>query len=168
MLFSELAGQLVDVLRHLDIHRGPRDVDAFLMSKGRKYLVAWLHDVCLRYRELEPRHVDGIIIRELRSQLNLSTVSRPLRKALTHPVTTSGGVVGFVLAAVECVHDPANAMAVTGMAAAAVGVAAGMAEQFGIVPTSYDGPQWPFFYAYRSPARARQVRTLKHVLAEFR
>jgi hypothetical protein len=168
MLFSELAGQLVEVLRHLDIHRGPRDVDAFLKGKGRRHLVTWLHDVCLRYRELDPRDVDGSIIRELRSQLNRGKVSRPVSEALTHPVTTSGGMVGFVLAALECVQDPGNSVALTGMAAAAVGVAGGVAKQFGIAPSSYDGPQWPFFYAYRSPARGRQVRTLKHVLAEFR
>lgn len=168
MMFSELAGQLVEVLRHLDIHRGPRDLDSFMKGKGRRYLVAWLRDVCLRYRELDPRHVDGIIIRELRSQLDRGTFSRPVRDALTHPVTTSGGVVGFVLAAAECVHNPGNELALTGMAAAAVGVAGGLAKQFGITPSSYDGPQWPFLYAYRSPARARQLRTLRHVMSEFR
>jgi hypothetical protein len=168
MMFSELAGQLIEVLRHLDIHRGPRDIDSFLRGKGRRYLVTWLHDICLRYRELDPRHVDGIIIRELRSQLDRGTFAKPVREALTHPVTTSGGVVGFVLAAVECVQDPSNQLALTGMAAAAVGVAGGLAKQFGITPGSYDGPQWPFLYAYRSLARPRQLRTLRHVMSEFR
>ena len=167
MMFSQLAGQLIDVLRHLDIHRGPRDIDSFLRGKGRRYLVAWLHDICLRYRELDPRYVDGIIIRELRSQLDRGTFAKPVREALTHPVITSGGVVGFVLAAAECVQDPGNQIALTGMAAAAVGVAGGLAKQFGITPGSYDGPQWPFLYAYRSPARARQMRTLRHVMSEF-
>lgn len=166
-LSGELGGQLVDVLRYLDIHRGPQNLDRFLQGNGRRLLVAWLKDICQRYREVNPRDIDSVIITELRAQLGQGTFTQPIRDALTHPLTTSAGLVGLVLTAAELVQEPSNAFAVTGMAASVVQVTGAAAKQFGITPASYNGPQWPFLYAYRAQARPRQVARLKHILNEF-
>lgn len=163
---DDMAGQLIEVLRHLDIHRGPRNLDRFLKGEGRRLMVAWLSEICRRYRYANPRDVDRIIITELRSQLDQAALANPVTEALLHPITTLGGLVGFVVSAASCVHDP-SALDVLGMSAAVVQLTGGVAKQFGYAPSSYTGPQWPFLYAYNSPARRKDVEKLKYVLAEF-
>jgi hypothetical protein len=166
-LEGELASQLVEVLRCLDIHRGSMDVERFMKGGGRRALVAWLHDVCQRYREVNPREVDNIVINELRSQVAKGKFARPLGELLVHPITTTVGLVALVSTAVGFVQEPANVLAGVGMAASVVQVAGGAAKQFGIAPSSYTGPQWPVLYSCAGQVRPRYVRKLRYVLEEF-
>jgi hypothetical protein len=166
-LSAELGGQMVEVLRHLD-YRGKQNLDRFLKGRGHRLLVSWLSDICKRYRYANPRTVDGLVIMELSAQLAGATFTRPLQNVLAQPIISTAGLVGLVLTATAFVQEPTNAIATTGMAVSIVQVAGGVAKQFGIAPSSYDGPQWPFLYAYRRRAQPRQVENLRHVLADLR
>jgi hypothetical protein len=164
---TELGIQMIEVLRHLDIHRGSADLDSFLRGDGRRLLVSWLGRICDCYRKADPRNVDNIIITELCSDLDRARFARPFKEMLAHPVTTAAGLVDLVLTTVGLVLEPANVLAVTGMAASAVQVAGGTTRPIGFAPRAYTGPQWPFLYAYRRLARPKQVRKLQYVLGEL-
>ncbi|MDH6589378.1 hypothetical protein M2161_008484 [Streptomyces sp. SAI-133] len=164
-LASELAIQLLDVLRLLDVHAGPRDLDTFLRGRGRQELVQWIADVCERYRHHPRRELDGLIIRELRHTVSRDRFRSPLSELRERPMATAVGSIALAAGAVDFVLAPGNAMGIAGMAAGAYQLVSGLARQMGWAPTAFDGPQWPFLYAYSSKAKRSQVAKMAYALS---
>jgi|tagenome__1003787_1003787.scaffolds.fasta_scaffold20809828_2 hypothetical protein len=164
-LAAELAVQLLDVLRLLDVHAGPRDLDTFLRGRGRQELVRWIADVCERYRHHPRRELDGLIIRELRRTVDPARFHSPLSELRERPVATAVGSIALAAGAVDFVLAPGNALSIAGMAAGAYQLGSGLARQMGWAPTTFDGPQWPFLYAYSSKAKRSQLAKIAYALS---
>ncbi|MFG2817443.1 hypothetical protein [Streptomyces sp. NPDC048410] len=166
---AELAGQLIQVLHHLDIHAGPRSLDAFIAGEGRQELVAWINAVCEQYRYHPSRDIDGLVIRELREQLGRARLRGPLgRLSARGSLPTVVGVVDLVATAADFVHSPGQSLNTVGMAAGVFSVGNGLAQQMGWLPSTFDGPQWPFLYAYSSRAKKSRLRRMIYALSMYR
>jgi hypothetical protein len=167
---AEVASQLVSVLRLLDIgspslHRG-KDLDEFLRGDGRREMVSWLSDTCTRLRATEARNLDRSIVNALRADLDNAGFSKPLREMIKQPAATAVGAVGLVTTVMGYAVDPGGALSIAGLFAAAFPVARELFRSLGYIPADYSGPQWPFLYAYGSPATKRNVARLLNVLSE--
>ena len=167
---TELAAQLVGVLRLLDIgspslNRG-KDLDEFLRGKGRREMVAWLNNICGQLKVTEARKLDGAVVNALRADLDRAGFSRPLREMINQPATAAVGAVGLVTTITGYAIDPSGPLSVAGLFAAAFPVAKELFRSLGYIPADYTGPQWPFLYAYSSPATKRNVTRLLNVLSE--
>lgn len=167
---AEIASQLLNILRLLDIgapslHRG-KDLDGFLLSEGRQEMVTWLSRVCNLLKVTEASKLDRAVITMLRADLDHAGFSRPLREMIRHPATTAVGAVGLVTTVLGSVTDPSGPVTLAGLFAAAFPVAQTLFRSLGYVPADYTGPQWPFLYAYGSPATKRNVIRLLNVLRE--
>jgi hypothetical protein len=164
-LTQELSNQLLDVLRHLDVHAGPRDLDRFLLGAGRQGLVEWMGDMCALYRDHNPRALDSAVIRQLRGKISGGRLSRPIGDLRAHPASTVMGAVGLAQAAVDTIVSPGSSWGMVGLAAAVYPVGHGLMRQMGWVPSTFTGPQWPFLYAYSSPATKRRMAKMSYALS---
>lgn len=166
---QDLARQLVDVLRHLDIHAGPRSLDAFITGEGRRELVTWINAVCAQYRYHPRREIDGLVIRELRHQIGRARLRGPLgHLGARTALPTVVGAVDLAATAVGFVLSPGDALNAVGVAAGVFGIGNGLAQQMGWVPSTFDGPQWPFLYAYSSRAKESRLRRMIYALSMYR
>jgi hypothetical protein len=64
------------------------------------------------------------------------------------------------------VIDPSSPLSIAGLFAAEFPVAKELFRSLGYIPVDYTGLQWPFLYAYGSPATKRNVTRLRNVLSE--
>ncbi|MYV52569.1 hypothetical protein [Streptomyces sp. SID3212] len=165
VLAAELAVQLLDVLRLLDVQAGPRDLDTFLRGQGRQELVRWIGEMCERYRHHPRRELDGLIIRELRRVVGTARFSDPLGELRERPVATAVGSIALAAGAVDFVLAPGNALGIAGMAAGAYQLGSGLARQMGWAPSAFEGPQWPFLYAYSSKAKRSRLAKMVYALS---
>ncbi|MEU9411540.1 hypothetical protein AB0E08_38410 [Streptomyces sp. NPDC048281] len=166
---EHLARQLIDVLRHLDIHAGRRSLDAFIRGEGRQELLVWIDAVCNQYQYHPRREIDGVIIRELRRQLSRARLQGPFgpfraRTALPAVV----GAVDLAATTISFVLSPGEPLNAIGMAAGVFGIGNGLAQQMGWVPSTFDGPQWPFLYSYASRAKKSRLHRMIDTLAMYR
>jgi hypothetical protein len=164
-LAAELAVQLLDVLRLLDVHAGPRDLDTFLRGRGRQELVRWIGDMCERYRHHPRRELDGLVIRELRRAVGRARFRSPVSELRERPMAAAVGSIALAAGAVDFVLAPGDAMGIAGLAAGAYQLGSGLARQMGWAPTPFDGPQWPFLYSYSSKAKRSQLAKLAYALS---
>jgi hypothetical protein len=164
-LAAELAAQLLEVLRLLDVNAGPRDLDTFLRGRGREELVRWIGDMCERYRHHPRRELDGLVVRELRRALVRTRFRSPVSELRERPMAAAVGSIALAAGAVDFVLAPGNAMGIAGMAAGAYQLGSGLARQMGWAPTPFDGPQWPFLYAYSSKAKKSQLTKIAYALS---
>lgn len=167
---AEIAAQLLDVLRLLDIgapslHRG-KELDRFLRSEGRQEMVTWLSRVCNLLKVTEAGELDRAVMTILRADVDHAGFSRPLREMIRHPAATAVGSVGLVTTVLGSVTDPTGPVALAGLFAAAFPVTQTLFRSLGYIPADYTGPQWPFLYTYGSPATKRNVTRLLNVLRE--
>jgi hypothetical protein len=106
------------------------------------------------------------VINALRADLDHAGFSRPLREMISQPAETAVGAIGLVATAMGYAIDPSGPLSIAGLFAAAFPVAKELFRSLGYVPADYTGPQWPFLYAYGSPATKRNVTRLLNVLSE--
>ena len=167
---AESASQLLNILRLLDIgapslHRS-KDLDEFLRSDGRQEMVAWLSRICSQLKTTEAGNLDRAVISALRAELDRSEFSKPMREMIRHPAATSVGAVGLVTTVLGAAIDPGGPLSIAGLFASAFSIAQGLFSSLGYIPADYTGPQWPFLYAYGSPATKRNMTRLLNVLRE--
>jgi hypothetical protein len=167
---AEMAAQLVNVLRLLDIgspslHRG-KDLDKFLRGEGRREMVAWLSGLCGQFKVTEARNLDRAVVSALRADLDRAGFSRPLRQMIKQPAATAVGAVGLVTTVLGYAIDPSDRLSMAGVFAAAFPVIKEVFQSLGYVPADFTGSQWPFLYAYGSPATKRNMARLLSVLSE--
>lgn len=167
---AELAAQLLDVLRLLDIGapgtRRSRDLDRFLRGDGHQQLVEWLSRMCSQLKQVDARNLDNAVITALQADLGGGKLARPLHDMIRQPVAASVGAVGLATTVMTYAIDPTGALSTAGFITAAVQVAEGLFRALGYIPASFTGPQWPFLYTYGSPAKKRQMAHLLNVLSE--
>lgn len=162
---AALAEQLLEVLRCLDIHAGPRSLDAFLTGPGRRELVQWISETCDQYQYHPRRVLDGLVIRELHRVLEPSRFKSPIRELRERPVATIFGTLALATGALSYILSPGDPLNAVGLAAGAFPLGTGLVKQMGWVPSTYDGPQWPFLYAYSSRATKSKMTKMAYALS---
>jgi hypothetical protein len=122
--------------------------------------------ICGQLKMTDARNLDRALIIALRADLDHAGFSRPLPEMIRQPAATPVGAVGLVTTVMGYAIDPSGPLSIAGLFAPAFPVARELFRSLGYIPADYIGPQWPFLYAYGSPATKRDATRLLEVLRE--
>jgi hypothetical protein len=167
---SELSGQLLQVLGYLDMaQRKPESLRAFMAGEGHQVLVAWFRMLCERVKRTDPRHVEREVAEALKTELARGQFPKPLHDLLgaSSRATMSASIGGLASDVIELQAGPTNLMRIAGFAPSAFLLGHGALKALGYIPTDYDGPQWPYLYAFGSRATRRQARRMRRMLQQM-
>jgi hypothetical protein len=167
---GEVATQLVEVLRNLDIHAGrmstAADMDQFLKGEGRDLLVRWVKSLCDYIRAHPTTTIDDYVLDHLRREVGGVRVANMLRQLLVRKDEMTAGGAGIALTVVDMLTS-FGPLAMVGAAVTAYPVVKGLARELNYASVDFEGPQWPFLYTYGSKPTKEQVRKVKAVLAQL-
>lgn len=179
---GELTAQLLELLAQLDIHArrrsDPDSLDGFIHGQGRKELMPWMKNMCIALRGHKPQELNGKLIEQLSYQLGTSNFSGILRQLLHRKDEVAFGTIGIVGTAYDIQSDPQaflnflqgsfsnvpDIMLLLSVTASAYPLGKGLVRQLGFAPSEFNGPQWPFVYAYGTRAKRKQLKELRYVL----
>jgi hypothetical protein len=168
---GELLHQLLKILAELDVHaRNRGDVDAldsFIRGEGRKDLMLWMKKICSLLKRVDARDLNGVVLEQLSSDINEAHFSNVFQELLYRKDESALGLMGIVSAVIGLATDPTGIASLLGIAASAYPVGKGLIRQLGYAPVGFSGPQWPFFYAYGSRPKQRQLKQLRYVLDQL-
>jgi hypothetical protein len=167
---SELSGQLLHVLGYLDMaRRKPESLHAFMAGQGHQVLVAWFRMLCERVKRTDPRNVEREVVEALKAELAGGRFPHPLHDLLgaSDRATMAAAAAGLAGDVVDLQLDPANLMGIAGFAPSAFLLGHGALKALGYVRTEYNGPQWPYLYAFGARASPRRARRMRKMLDQL-
>jgi hypothetical protein len=168
----DLSMQLLEVLRHMDLHAKnrfePGSLDKFVRGSGRQQLLSWFNSLCERLQRTDAQTVDNEIMAELRHGVDQIKFEMPFRYLVNHPLASLIGAVGLITSVVGVLTNPGGPVAMASILSDVFPVGAGLCRQLGFVPSTFTGMQWPFLYTFGSRATKQQLGELAYVLSEFR
>jgi len=166
-----IIGQLLTILAELDIHardRGDVDsLDRFIRGEGRRDLMLWMGRICMLLKQAKPRELNGLLVKQLRSDIGVSAFSSAVEDLLHRKDEASLAVVGMASAILGLATDPAGVATLMGIAASVYPLGKGLMRQLGYAPAGFTGPQWPFLYTYGTRAKRKQLKQIRYVLDEL-
>jgi hypothetical protein len=179
---AQLADQLVGLLKYFEkrYDRNPTTLRKFLKdSEGRARLLSWMVGIANQVKWQKPEDLRNRLVDEL---LQRMPERRPVwlfgptrRKSALQSLglaSSGAGEIGQGLLTGIDIHNP------LGLASLIVGVGSFMLgaiptgenilKRLGYVRLDYDGPQWPFSFAYDAPATARTYEEMRANLRAVR
>jgi len=169
---SDIASQLVELLRMLDIHSRnageAKSFERFVRGEGHQMLVTWISSVCTLIRETDPRTVDDLILRLLRDDLGRAKLTSPIKSLVSHKDEAAVGLVGLASMAVGLLTDPIGAASAAGVLAQVFPLGKGLSRQLGYAPSDFTGEQWPFLYTYGRRATRKSLKRIRQLLEDLR
>lgn len=165
---ADLAAQLLQILDELDVHarsRGRKDsLDDFISGEGRQDLMRWMSRIFLFVKETDARNVSNLLVGQLKSDLSQGRFESFLKGFKNRPGEESLAIVGVISAVLSLLPTPGNPETIAGVGAALYPVGKGLARQMGWASSRFNGPDWPFLYAYGTRPKRRQQSELQYVL----
>lgn len=178
---TQLADQLIDLLTYLEqrYDRNPTTLRNFVRDReGRAKLLAWLAEVANQVKQRRPENLRAFLVEELlrrmprRRPVAILGSTRLSSGAQAGALTLGAGGAGFgILSGI----DTANPMGLASFAAGVISLAAGavptgenILRRLGIIPLDYDGPQWPFTFAFDRQATSRTYNEMRANLKAMR
>ncbi len=167
---AAMTRELVQILATLDL-KGPPDskrLHRFLRSSGHRELIAWMSGICTEYERHRPQIVDGLLLERLQQELDRAPFYALAQEVRQHPDELGVGAVGLVAAIVGAATGGIGVAAVLGIGASVYPAGKGLARELGFIPSTFNGPQWPFLYTTGHGARKRQPRKVQDALATLK
>ena len=168
---GELATQLVEVLRNLDIHAGrmstASDLDDFLQGEGRTLLIRWVKSLCDYIRAHPTTNIEDYVLDHIRREVGGVRVANVLQQLLVRKDEMTAGGAGIAVTVVDLMTG-VGPLALVGAAVTAYPVVKGLARELNYASVDFEGPQWPFLYTYGSKPTKEQIRKVRAVLDQMR
>jgi len=178
---AQLVDQLVDLLGYLKerYDRNPTTLRNFIKdSEGRTKLLAWMAEVANQVKQRKPENLKSYLVDELLKRMpkrRQVAIFGPTRQSSAAQVGAlaagAGGIVSGVLSGI----DLANPMGVASFVAGVVSFGAGamptgenILRSLGVIPFDFDGPQWPFSFAFDAQATTKTYDEMRANLRAIR
>ena len=162
--YAQLATQLLDLLRTLELAGGVRDVSDFIGSEGHTELAQWYGTLCQSVAVEQPKALEDKISRELQRRLDEARLGNTFKSWAARKDDAAVFSIGLAAGIAGLAVEGASALAVGGVVLGAIPVGKGLLKRLGFVAAEYNGPQWPYLYAFGKKASARRVNRLRRAL----
>jgi hypothetical protein len=134
---------------------------------GRPDLMQWMTRISAILRQVDPRNVNGLLLKQLKSDLGYGHFYNVFEELLTRKEESAIGAMGMLSTIIGLATDPIGLSALLGVAASAYPLGKGLIRQLGYAPATFSGPQWPFLYTYGKQPKRRQLKQVRYVLDEL-
>jgi hypothetical protein len=165
---GELAGQLADLLHHLDIHAG-RELQAddvikdFIEGEGHDLLVAWTRGLCEHIKRHPTTNIRDYVVERLRADVDSDKVGNWLSSLRRSRDVGATALAGALITGWELIREP-KMLAFVGAGVAAYPALKGLVREVGLAPADFSGEQWPFLYTFGTQATGKQIERVQNVL----
>ncbi|MET8850059.1 hypothetical protein [Amycolatopsis sp. NPDC004625] len=162
--YADLAAQLFDLLRVLEIAGKEPDLRRFLGSAAHRDLTRWYADICRSVAIERPKSVEDKVARELARTMEAGELQHTFRSWASRRGDATVFALGLAGAVAGPVVDGPSLLSLTGVLLGAIPVGKGLLRRLGYVSAQYTGAQWPFLYSFGREASARRIRRLRRAL----
>lgn len=162
--YSQLARQLLELLRTMELVGGVDNLRGFMASDGHSELVRWYGRICQVLAEESPRSVDHKLYRELIRSLDDAVLENTFRSWMANKFDAGTFSVGWTTGIAGLAADGPTSLAIAGVLAGTLPIGTGILKRLGYVSAKYTGPQWPFLYTFGRKASGRRVNRLRKAL----
>jgi hypothetical protein len=162
--YADLAAQLLDLLRVMEIVGGATDLHRFVGSEGHRELVRWYAAICRCVAVERPKSIEDKVAHELNRVLDDGRLQHTFRSWSSRRGEATVFALGLSTAVAGPFVDGPSLLSVAGVLLGAVPVGKGLLRRMGYVSAQYSGAQWPFLYSFGREASARRIRRLRRAL----
>jgi hypothetical protein len=162
--YADLASQLFDLLRVMEIAGGETDLRRFLGSAAHGDLTRWYAAICRSVAIERPKSIEDKVARELDRTLEAGQLQHTFRSWAYRRGDATVFALGLAGAVAGPIVDGPSLLSLTGVLLGAIPVGKGLLRRLGYVSAQYSGAQWPFLYSFGREASARRIRRLRRAL----
>ncbi len=164
---SEIAEQLFELVAHMD-SVGSGNLVSFVNGPGHFELSKWYSRLLADIQLDGSTKLDGIVARKLLDDITRHRPGGVRENVVISALQHGADIAGLATAVVGYIIDPSGFLSLVGLGTSAVSSSIGTLKALGMIPPSYEGTQWPFFYTFGSRATARRHAQIKWIVDELR